>query len=67
MFSRDTNKVLVIIKDLTVDTDAEKLFKVKRCGWEAMLALQNHYDGKSENKLREQVAKFNIKKLFYRN
>ena len=32
-----------------------------------MLALQNHYDGKSENKLREQVAKFNIKKLFYRN
>ena len=39
----------------------------KRCGREEVLALQNHYDGKSEGKRRKQVAKDNLKMLFYRN
>ena len=32
-----------------------------------MLTLQNHYDGKSECKRRKQVAKDDLKRLFYRN
>ena len=47
MLPCDIKKVLEILKELTVDTDAETWMKGKHCGWEAMLALQNHYDGKS--------------------
>ena len=32
-----------------------------------MLALQNNYDGKSEGEISKQVAKDNLKRLFYRN
>ena len=32
-----------------------------------MLALQDHYDGKSWHERRKQVAKDDLKKLFYRN
>ena len=41
--------------------------KVKRCGREAMLALQKHYDGKSEGERRKHVDKDELKRLFYRN
>ena len=41
--------------------------KEKICGQEAMLVLQNHYDGKPDGKHRKQLAKDNLKKLFYRN
>ena len=39
----------------------------KRCGWEAMLALQNNYDVKSEGEHRKQGAKDDRKRPFYRN
>ena len=39
MFSRDTKMVLAILKELTVDTDADTWMKGKRCSQEAMLAL----------------------------
>ena len=42
MFYRTTKKVFAIIKELTVDTDAETWTKGKHCGPEAMLALQNN-------------------------
>ena len=32
-----------------------------------MLALQNHYDGKSEGERRKQPTKDNLRRLFYRN
>ena len=64
MFSRGTKKVLVIIKYLTSDTDAEAWTKGKCCGREAMLELQNHYDGKSYGERRKQVAKDDLKRLF---
>ena len=41
--------------------------KGKHCGQEAMLALQNNYDGKTEGKIRKKVAKADKKRLFYRN
>ena len=47
IFSFETKKVLEIIKELTVDTDSETYMKGKRCGRDAILASQNHCDGKS--------------------
>ena len=41
--------------------------KGKRCDREAMLALHNSYDGKSEVERRKQVAKDNLTSLFYSN
>ena len=67
MFSHDTKEVLVILKELTVDTDDETWTKRKRCGWEAMLELQNNRDGKSEGERRKQVDKADPKRIFYRN
>ena len=32
-----------------------------------MLALQNHYDEKSEGNCRKQVSKDDLKRLFYRS
>ena len=57
MFSRKTKKVVAILKELTVDTDSKTWMKGKRCGQEEMLALQNHYDGKSEGGHRKRLAK----------
>ena len=31
------------------------------------MELQNHYDGKLESELRKQVAKEDLKRLFYRS
>ena len=56
-----------ILKELTVDTDAETCMKGKFCGQEAVLLLQNHYYGKSEGKRRKQVANHDIHMLFYKN
>ena len=56
-----------ILKELTVDTDAETCMKGKLCGQEAVLLLQNHYYGKSEGKRRKQVANHDIQMLFYKN
>ena len=67
MFSCYTKKVLEIIKGIKVDTEADTWMKGKRFGKEAMLALQNHCDGKSEGELRKQMAKYYLKRLFYRN
>ena len=39
----------------------------KLCGREVMLEFQNHYDGKSEGEHRREVAKDNLKRLFFRN
>ena len=67
MFSHENKKVLAIIKQLTVDTYAETWMKGKGCGREAMMALKNHYYGKSQGERRKQMAKDDIKRLFYRN
>ena len=66
MFSCDTKKVLATLKDLPVDTDAETWMKGKRCSQEAMLALHNHNDRKSEGKRKKLVANNDPKRSFYR-
>ena len=48
MFTRDSRKVLDILKEPTLGTDAETWIKGLKCGIKAMQELQDHYDGKSE-------------------
>ena len=55
MFTRDSRKVLDIIKELTLETDAETWIRGLKCGIKAMQELQAHYDGTSEGSLRKQV------------
>ena len=67
MFSRDTKKVLAILKEIKLYTDTETWMKGKYFGREEILSLQNHYDIKSEGERRKQVAKDDLKRLFYSN
>ena len=67
MFSCDTKKVVAILNELTVDTDDKTWMKGKLYGIEAILALQNHYDSKSDGERRIKLAKDDLKRLFYRN
>ena len=67
MFIRDSKRILTILKELTIGTDAETWMKGKKCGRLAMEALQNHYDGPSEGERRKQIARSDLEKLFYRN
>ena len=57
----------MVLKELTVGTDADTWMKKKQCGKESILELQNNYDGKSEVERKKQVAKGDLKRLFYRN
>ena len=47
MFTRDPRKVLDIIKELTLGTDAETGIKALKCAKQEMRELQSHYDGGS--------------------
>jgi len=67
MFKRDSKHVLQILRELTNGTQAETWMKKKTCGRLAMIALQDHYDGKAEGERRMAVAKADLTKLFYRN
>ena len=67
MFNRDTKKVLALLKELTSGTTGETWIKGIRCGREAMLALQNHYDGKAEGERRKSVARADFDGLFYKD
>ena len=67
MFSRDSRKVLNIIKDLTLETYDETYIKGLKCIRKAMQELQDHYDGTSEGARRKKVARDNLRKIFYSN
>ena len=45
MFTKDSRKVLSILKELTLGTDAETCVKSLKCGRKAMQEIQAHYDG----------------------
>ena len=67
MFIRDSRKVLYIHKELTLGTEAETWIKGLKCVRKAMQELQAHYDGTLEGSRRRQVARADIKKIFYKN
>ena len=67
MFKRDSKRVLGVLRELTIGSQADTWMKGKRCGREAMKALQAHYDGATESGRRLTVAKADLIKLFYQN
>ena len=66
-FDRDSEKVINIIKESLLDTEAESWIRNIKCGRAAMKALQGHYDGPAEARNRIATANQQLEKLFYRH
>ncbi len=67
MFDVDSEKVLILLKELCITTEAETWFRNIKCGRKAMQALQKHYDGADEGKRRVEEARATIKNTFYKH
>ena len=67
VFDIDTKKVMTLIKETCLGTEAEPWIKNIKCGRAAMQALQLHYDGADEAKKRLTDAKARLKTIFYKH
>ena len=67
MFTKDSRKVIGILKKLTLGTDADTWIQGLKCGRKAMQELQVHYDSTSKWARRKQVGRAAIEKIFYNN
>ena len=67
MFTIESRKVIAIIKELTLVTDADTWIKYPTCVIKTMQELQDHYDGTSKGIQRKQVARADLKNIFYKN
>ena len=67
MFTRDSRKVLDIIKELTLLTDTETWIKSFKFGIKVMHELQYQYDSTQEVSRRKKVARKYLNKIFYKN
>ena len=67
MITRDSRKVLDILKEPILGTGAETWIKGLKCGRKSMQELQDHYDGTSEGARRKKVARAYLNKIFYNN
>ena len=67
MFTIDSERVLTLLKELCLDTEAETWFRNIKCGREAMKALQIHYDGPDESKRRKEEARAKLKTIYYKH
>jgi len=63
----DAKRVLTLLKELCLDTEAETWFRNIKCGREAMKALQMHYDGPDESKRRKEEARSKLKSVYYKH
>jgi len=64
MFYFDSKRVLTLLKELCLDTEAETWFRNIKCGHEAMKALQIHHDGLDESKRRKEEARAKLKTIY---
>jgi len=67
MFNIDSKRVLTLLKELCLETEAETWFRNIKCGREAMKALQIHYDGPDESKRRKEEARDKLKTIYYKH
>ena len=56
-FNIDSKRVITLLKELCLDTEAETWFRNIKCGRQAMKALQVHYDGPDESRRRKEEAR----------
>ena len=66
-FNLDSKRVLTMLKELCLYTEAETWFRNIKCGRAAMKALQLHYDGPDENKRRKEEARSKLKTVYYKH
>ena len=64
IFTRDSKKVIDILKELIPGTDAETWIKGLKCNIKAIQELQAHYDRTSEVTRRKQVSRLDLNKIF---
>ena len=67
MFTIDSARVLTLLKELCLETEAETWFRNIKCGRKAMKALQRHYDGVDESRRRMEEARAKISSTFYKH
>jgi len=67
IFNIDSKRVLTLLKELCLDTEAETWFHNIMCGRAAMKALQLYYDGPDESKRRKEEARSKIKNVYYKH
>jgi len=66
-FNLDSKRVLTLLKELCLDTEAETWFKYIKCGRAAMKALQLHYDRPDGSKRRKEEARSKLKTVYYKH
>jgi len=66
-FNIDSKRVLTLLKELCLYTEAEAWFRNIKCGRAAMKALQLHYDGPDESKQRKEKARSKLKSIYYKH
>jgi len=67
IFNSDSERVMELLKELCLMTEAEPWIRNIKCGREAMQALQKHYDGADEAKRRVLEARAKIASTFYKH
>ena len=67
LFDLGSEKVLTLLKELCLKTEAETWFRNITCGRKAMQALHRHYDGIDEGRRRVDEARSKISNIFYRH
>jgi len=63
----DSKRVLTLLKELCLDTEAETWFRNIKCGRAATKAIQLHYDGPDESKRRKEEARSKLKNIYYKH
>jgi len=67
IFNIDSKRVLTLLKELCLDTEAETWFRNIKCGREAIKALQIHYDCTDESKRRKEEARAKLNTIYYKH
>ena len=65
MFTRDSRKVINILKKLNLGTDSKTWINGIKCARKSIQEIQPHYDGMSEGTQSKQVVKYYLRKIFY--
>jgi len=67
IFNLDSERVMELLKELCLRTEAEPWIRNIKCGREAMQALQRHYVGVDEGKRRVEEVRSKISSVFYKH
>ena len=64
ILTRNSSKVLNVLKELTLGTDAETWIKFFKCDRKEIKKVQAHYNGMSEGELGNTIAIADLKNIF---